>query len=339
MSARPGGRGKVAELLDTPAERWTPADLAAALQTAIELELSTLPPYLCGWWSIEDQTTEAASLIHRIVLEEMLHLGFVCNMLVGIGGSPTLVSTMPTYPGNLPGGVRPDLTVYLSGLTKDYVGDVFMGIEYPEEGPINESMYPTIGAFYDSITTAFQAVQPVLDPTNQLDQTIRMNGELVGEIVVLSELSDVYRAIGEIKEQGEGTSQSPDAVDFGGELAHYYKFGEIYNGMHFVQGADGTWAYNGPPPIPFPAAYPMAQVPAGGWTDAPSDTREQLDAFNSAFTTLLQSLESAWGSGGKTALGVAIGQMFDLQGLGMPLMQISRGPESGNYGPEFRVMA
>lgn len=337
MSASPKRRGRVVKLLQTPAEQWTPAVLAAALQTAIELELSTLPPYLCGWWSIEDQTTEAASLIHWIVLEEMLHLGLVCNMLVGIGGSPTLVSTIPTYPGNLPGGVRPDLTVYLSGLTKDYVGEVFMGIEYPEGGPVDESAYPTIGAFYDSITTAFEAVQPVLDPTNQLDQTIHMNGDLVGEIVVLSQLSDVYRAIGEIKEQGEGTSQSPDAVDFGGELAHYYKFGEIYNGMHYVQGADGKWGYNGPPPIPFPAAYPMAQVPAGGWTDAPPDTRKQLNAFNSAFTSLLQTLESAWGSGGKNALSEAIGQMFDLQGLGISLIQTSRAPEPGNYGPEFRV--
>ncbi|MFJ8780898.1 hypothetical protein [Streptomyces sp. NPDC102476] len=36
------------------------------------------------------------------------------------------------YPGPLSGGVRPGVTVYLSGLTRTFVHDVMMAIEAPE---------------------------------------------------------------------------------------------------------------------------------------------------------------------------------------------------------------
>jgi ferritin-like protein len=335
MADGTGGRGKIVELMDRQADQWTISDLSAALQAAAELELSTLPPYLCGYWSIKDSSSEAATLIGShtgIIPEEMLHLGLVCNMLVAIDGAPELVAYMPKYPGPLPGGVRPGLTVYLSGLTKEYVGDVFMGIEYPEGGPVEvDTTYPTIGDFYDAIATAFATLKPALSTERQLSQSVG-----TGQVVVLSTLEEVATAISEIKEQGEGTSQSPDAVDFGGELAHYYRFGEIFNGMHFVKGSDGKWGYTGPPPIPFPDAYPMAQVPAGGWSNAAPDVRAKLDAFNATFTSLLEDLEAAWKNGDSGKLGDAINTMFDLPGPAQELMQIPLpNPSDGNYGPEF----
>jgi hypothetical protein len=336
MSAGAGGRGKVAQLMEKPPEQWAAGDLAGAVQTAVELELSTLPPYLCGLWSIEDSSSEASSLIRTIILDEMFHLGLVCNMLVGIGGTPQLVSTMPKYPGPLPGGIRPDLKeVYLSGLTKDSVADVFMQIEYPEQ-PLAAATetYPTIGAFYDYLSSVFEASGPSsLDPSKQQHITIFGNAE----VKVLDTVADVTDAITEIKEQGEGTSQSPDVPGFGTEIAHYYSFGEIYNGMHFVQGADGTWGYTGPPPIPFPAAYPMAQVPPGGWPSPSDPVKAQIDAFNTAFTTLLQALEAAWADGDETKLNDAVNQMFSLKDLAMPLMTTPLPSGEGNYGPEFRV--
>src|SRR5947207_721668 len=116
--------------------------LMGSLQAAIELELSTLPPYLCGMWSIKDPSVGspggvAYQLIDSVVRQEMTHMGLVCNMLTGIGGTPEIAAGYRNnimYPGNLPGGVRPELTVYLSGLTKPYVHDVFMEIEFPEKG-------------------------------------------------------------------------------------------------------------------------------------------------------------------------------------------------------------
>ncbi|MGI5359078.1 ferritin-like domain-containing protein [Streptomyces sp. CA-252508] len=45
----------IVELMRTPAAEHDELWLKKALQHAILLELATLPPYLCGLWSIEDE--------------------------------------------------------------------------------------------------------------------------------------------------------------------------------------------------------------------------------------------------------------------------------------------
>ena len=303
--------------------------LTTSLQLAAELELSTIPPYFCGVASIKDQTTPAFTLVRSVFLEEMLHLGLVCNMLTTIGATPELPA--PVFPGPLPGGVRPGLSVYLSGLTMDYVTDVYMQIEYPEDGPLTgDSSTPTIGSFYDAIAAAFQELQPTITGQRQLTATI--NGE---PLYAINSLADVQRAIAEIKEQGEGTSLSPDAVDFGGELAHYYRFGEIANGACLVQ-ADGKWTYTGDP-VPFPECWPMAPVPAGGWPSPAPDVRALLDTFDTAYGSILTGLRDAWATGSNDTLGDAIDTMFALPKPATALMQVPLPDGSGNYGPDFVV--
>src|SRR5215470_10853592 len=95
--------------------------LKEALQAAIALEHATLPAYLCGMWSITEQSGAVYSAIQRVVLQEMVHMGLACNMLTTIGGSPEINTraVVPKYPGPLPGNVRPQLTVYLAGLSKE----------------------------------------------------------------------------------------------------------------------------------------------------------------------------------------------------------------------------
>ncbi len=124
MSDVTSPRRGAAELVEVPCDQWQESDLVAAVQTAIELELSTIPPYLCGLWSVPDGSSEAVTLIGGILQEEMLHMALMCNMLAGLGGPFDI--TPPVYPGHLPGGVRPDVEAYLAGLTKDYLNDVFM---------------------------------------------------------------------------------------------------------------------------------------------------------------------------------------------------------------------
>src|SRR4051812_23194509 len=101
--------------------------LREALQAAVELEFFTLPPYLTALWSIQDQQHPAAATIRAVVYEEMQHMALACNLLAGIGGTPRINRSpaVPEYPRPLPGGVKPRLTVGLSGLTKDLVS-VFM---------------------------------------------------------------------------------------------------------------------------------------------------------------------------------------------------------------------
>lgn len=133
MTTLPGYRGnRIVELLDEPAELRGADWLKDSLQQAVMLELATLPPYLCAMWSIEDQDGDVCSAIREIVFDEMSHLGLAGNLLTTIGGAPRLadVRTVPTYPGPLPGGVRPGLIVSLSGLTKESV-DLFPGSRSP----------------------------------------------------------------------------------------------------------------------------------------------------------------------------------------------------------------
>ncbi|HWR48604.1 MAG TPA: ferritin-like domain-containing protein, partial [Pseudonocardiaceae bacterium] len=126
-----------------PADSRDLSWLQESLQSAIELEFATLPTYLSGMWSIKNQSGEVYDLIKSVVLEEMFHLGLVCNMLKAIGGMPNIVA--PTYPGHLPGGVLPDLDVYLGGLSPKAL-DMYMAIEEPEHPlALAETEYPTIG--------------------------------------------------------------------------------------------------------------------------------------------------------------------------------------------------
>ena len=48
-------------------------DLKAALQTAMQLEFSTIPPYLCAEWSIDfnNDPDDVMTMIHGIVIQEM----------------------------------------------------------------------------------------------------------------------------------------------------------------------------------------------------------------------------------------------------------------------------
>lgn len=328
---------RVHELLATPAEQYNLATLQSSLQVAVELELSTLPPYLCGFWSCQTQSDTAPQLILSVCWQEMLHMGLAANMLTTIGGAPVINTRVPTYPGPLPGGVMSDLTVYLGGLTKEYVAGVYMQIEYPESGPLTPPPPPeeeTIGQFYDMIATMFQQVNPQFTGQNQLQTTIGPRGAPHPNVLFpIESLDDALKAISEIKEQGEGTSSSPDAVGFGDVIAHYYRFGEIYNGAKLVP-AGGTWTYTGDP-VPFPQTYPMAQVPQGGWPDPPSNVSALLQQFDATFKAVLDNLESTWQTGSQSDLGAAIDAMEQLGQPAVQLMQIPLPGGGGNYGPDF----
>jgi hypothetical protein len=84
--------GKIVALLQVPTNQHDLDWLKQGLQAAIELELATLPPYLCGLCSIKSQERPVFDLIESVALEEMLHMGLVCNMLMAIGGTPQIAS-------------------------------------------------------------------------------------------------------------------------------------------------------------------------------------------------------------------------------------------------------
>jgi hypothetical protein len=302
--------------------------LLSALQAAIELELSTIPPYLCAFWSILDSGLPLQH-VRSIVIEEMMHMGLMCNLLRGLGQTPKIVSAAPHYPGPLPGGVRPEVTVYLSGMTKTFLADVAMQVEKPEH-PLAlfrlTEIFTSIGKFYDAVASALTALQPSLTPDGQLTAPIGVS--------VLSNIAEALAAIERIKQQGEGTEISPF---FDGELAHFYKFGEIFHGKRLVETSPGKFAFAGDD-VPFPNILPMARVPDGGWPKPlPGEVQQALAQFDSAYRDVLQKLEDAWTSGSQSKLDDAVLAM--VVGLSGPALTLMRIPFAGggNYGPDFII--
>jgi len=324
--------GSVARLLAVPEAGRGLDWLRSALQVAVELELSTIPPYLCGWWSVGDRGSHAARLIRRIIDDEMYHLGVVCNLLVAVGGQPRIKAAAPTYPGPLPGGVRDGVTVYLSGLTKSLV-HMMMAIEAPEEPlALSDSASHTVGSFYAAMLDGFRSVNPQLSARGQLKAHIGSD-----ELRPVETLLDVERAIDIIREQGEGTSSSPADSFADDHPAHYYAFGEIYHGRELRQTAEG-WTFTGAP-VPFPDARPMARVPAGGWSRPSAQVQQLLDRFDSTYTALLDSLDAAWGDGGPRALGAAVHAMRSLEEPAVRLMETQIPGTRSTYGPQFHPLS
>src|SRR5262245_28747598 len=118
-------------LMTVPEEKRDPAWLAESLQAAIELEMSTIPPYLSAAWSIDQSDPDAdpadvRGTIMQIAQEEMLHMGIACNLLAAIGGQPMILQRAPRYPTRLPKDIHTGLKVGLAPLTRELVRKTFM---------------------------------------------------------------------------------------------------------------------------------------------------------------------------------------------------------------------
>lgn len=321
----------IADLLAVPPEDQDQEWLQTSLQAAIELEFATIPIYLSGMWSLQQQSGPVYDLINSVVLEEMLHLGLACNMLVAVGGKPQI--TAPTYPHQgLPGGVLPDLEVYLAGLG-DSTLQMWMGIEQPEDPVVADTAGPTIGQFYDTIYTAFGSYSQPLVTDGQVTFSVFVPGLKPEAAQPIGTVQAAQSAIELIKEQGEGTSASPDAPQqFGDEYAHFYRFGEILYGQQLEQ-VDGKWEYAGPA-ITRPPCYPVMQVPLGGYpAEQYPAVADAIPKFDAAYLKLIGQLQAAWSPGG--SLGAAIATMGTLHGLAAPIVTTPLPDGSGNFGPDF----
>ena len=337
----PGGMARMPRLLsmaELVAEPKHDIDwLHDSLQLAAQLELATLPPYLTARWSIKKANDPVANSIKEIRGEEMLHFGLACNLLTAIGGAPLIAhpSVVPTYPGPLPGGVRPGLQVALRKLTRDQAG-VFMDIEYPQGGPVAlaADAAVTIGQFYEAILAAFEDLLPPLGKDRQVESSV--GGSALFKI---DSIAKVREAIQLINVQGEGSRISPEEKP--GDLAHFYRFAEIYHGRRFVKNAEGKWGFTGPE-VPLPETHDMADIPTGGYqqADAPDQAVwELIQRFDREYSQMLRLLENTWIHGDAAILGDAIGAMLSMGNTGRELIKLARPDGRGNYGPCFRLVS
>lgn len=325
----------------------TETGLREALQQAVMLEHSTIPPYLYALYSIKPgSNAEIAELISSVVAEEMAHLALVCNILNAIGGSPSIEDPafVPRYPGPLPGSVEKQLTVPLRAFSPELLETVFMVIEQPDDplefpdlaGLMAEEKPLTIGAFYQAIKAQIEKGGESLftgDPARQVHGGIALK-----EVIPVHDVTSAVTAIEVIVEQGEGTTTSPTVpLAEEEELAHYYRFAEIVHGRKLVPtpGKEPPWAYAGEP-IPFNAegVFPVLENPTPDDFPVGSATRYAFDTFNYTYTSLLKALHETF-NGRPEALNPAVGLMESLNEQAQSLMSMKSGVAGKTAGPSF----
>ena len=330
-----------ATLGTTHSSRRHPQDIKGlkdALQTAIQLEFSTIPLYLCAAWSIMDTANPDRHTILGIVKDEMLHMALACNMLSAIGGTPDICSSkaVPVYPGTLPGGIHPGMTATLRRLTPSTL-DVFMAIENPKVPVVSDMAFSensaTIGEFYARLWTGFKQLKPKFAKSGQVEGMLGL--------FTINSLDDVDLAINDIIHQGAGSTSSP-MNDKDNGLAHYYRFAELHHGRRIVQTPSGVWDFHGDV-VDFPSVYPMADIPSGGYRqqDVPAALWKSIQSFDQCYSAMLKNLEAALTGKEPHRFTDSVTQMRELSGIGVDLMKQPISPENpgyGNYGPCFRLV-
>lgn len=321
-----------------------PDTLRRALQTALELEHATIPPYLFAAYSLNDTNVAIRRLIVDVTFEEMLHMTLVANLINALGGEPQLNSPgfVPRYPTALPGAVQGDLVVPLAPFSRELLRDVFMKIEEPEEPrvfPVAPAVAPedirTIGQFYARIKETIENGGEALfeQGTPQRQVAIEVDDD---DSFAITDVATASRAIDLIVGQGEGTPTSPlEATE---EPAHYYRFEGILHGRTLRR--DDTvpegFSFSGAP-IPFDPAGVFPAKPNLKVADIPIDSpaRPLAEQFNRDYTAMLGHLHRAFNGEQEEHLDPAINIMrLQLRSTARMLMQAPLG-DGFNAGPTF----
>jgi hypothetical protein len=317
-------------------------DLYPWLQKAIELEHSTIPPYLTAMFSLKPGTNDEISrLIRSIVQEEMLHMTIVGNILIAIGGQPAInvPGFIPQYPGPLPmsiGGTG--FIVGIEAFSKQLVENVFMTIEEPEHPIPVETLaadavpnFATIGEFYAALMQKLGQFGNSIFTEPASRQVLQWFDP--ARLFAITDVPTADKGIQIIVDEGEGTRTDP--FQSPGNPAHYYKFGEIVHGRRIIKTPTG-FAYAGAP-IPFDPAgvYPMKPNPKAADFAPGSQARDRVEEFSTAYSSLLNALHAAF-NGQPARINVAIGLMYELKMIAVSLMQTPAGDGSDlTAGPSY----
>lgn len=337
----------------TPTRIVTLHSLREHLQWAVELEHSTLPPYLCALYSLDrERNLAAVRVVSSVFAEEMLHLALAANVLNAVGGRPRLDTPgmLPPHPRRLPHGDR-SLELSLLPFGADAI-DMFLRLEQPAppSAPAQGDQYQTIGQFYDAISEGLRYLcdrlgeQAVFcgDPARQLT-TVHFR-HTTGRLIAVQDLASALAALEEIVEQGEGTARGevwdgdrevfhPDRD----EVAHYYRFQELRIGRRYRRGDTPQSGPTGEAVCAdLTAVRPMRPNPRLVDHLPGHAIRTAQEEFNQTYCTLLNLLDQAF-NGSPRLLAVAVGTMYTLETQARALMRMP--DEAGTVaGPTFEYV-
>lgn len=329
------------------------------LQAAVELELSTIPTYLCALYSIHPDTNDEARLIIRsVVVEEMLHMVLAGNVLNAIGGRPRVVGPdhAPRYPHELPDGVVLDLLPFSLPAV-----EAFLKVENPQydhqalaaDDPLVAGRRPerhvsraaglmsgpaTIGAFYAEIVDGLKETAAAIgedglfcgDPARQITREYYYAGG--GTPITVTDLASACRALDEIVEQGEGDMHS--MYDADGDLAHYFRFQQVKHDRAYLRSDDAGTPTGPSIGVDFSTVYPMLPNPRADDYADPA-LRAAADAASRTWSELLVQVDTAF-DGGPESLLPAVHSMFKLRDQAVVLLANPLPGQDGRHaGPTF----
>lgn len=333
------------------------------LQKAIELEHSTIPPYLAAMFTIDENTNYGAYYaIRSVVMEEMLHMTLACNVMNATGGSPAIDQPqfVPEYPVELDFAGR-DFDVGIVKFSKASI-ETFLKIEKPEDlkippgpdeifGMIPELHIPamTIGEFYQIVICYMEQIcreygEEALfsgDPSLQLQPEQFYGGG--GEVTVVKCMETAKKAIHTITDQGEGTSTDSiwdgDDVNFDQEpeVAHYFMFNQIREERYYKKGDTPQKPPSGKKmDVNWKIAVNMIDNPKASHFPEGSEARQKADDFNNMYSNFLHLLHETF-NGSPATMQQSVLIMYKLKYLALELLNIPVG-DGKVAGPPFEFV-
>ena len=331
--------------LDAVIQARTAKDLLPVIQKFIELEHATIPPYLCGYFTLQQGSNELATrIIGSVVIEEMLHMTIACNLLNALGGAPAIDDPhfVPSYPGELPFGIGDHFKVHLRKCSVEQVRDVFMKIEEPEDPidvPVIQALAATPGAMPEIDLTIGMLYQALSLKIRHLEQEAQAQGKTIftgdparqvvpmkwftdpDDMFPIHNVDDAVRGINVIVDQGEGTSTDP--FDESGDPSHYYRFEQIVEGklLEHRPGQTPPYAFSGEAvTLDTARIFDMDDNPKITNYKPGSYSHRMATQFSYNYTKLLRSLHDTF-NGNPEGIDRSMGVMYELRFSALQTLQ------------------
>ncbi|MGE7960070.1 ferritin-like domain-containing protein [Pseudomonas sp. NPDC089530] len=339
------------------------AQIFPLLQTAMELELSTIPPYLTALLSLKrEKNRVSANLIRSVMMEEMLHMVLVGNLVSSLGGKISLgPDNIPGYPLRMEfeGKAFKDrkFDVDLAAFSAESI-QTFLQIELPADLARRERLLTqeriaipelTIGDFYQSIITMLETLCATYppsqvfcgDPGKQINEQFYWGG--AGKPIVITGMDTAREALQTIIEQGEGADMSVFDLDLHyfdqpEEVAHYFRFKEIAEGRRYRPGDKPSEPPSGERfEVDYNAVFPIIRNPKHSDYPAGSRLAHLNRSFNQQYSLMLQQLEQAFNGHPAVLYDAIINGMHGFTPIAQEMMEtpISDKTDARHGAPSF----
>ncbi|CAE6411729.1 unnamed protein product, partial [Rhizoctonia solani] len=271
---------------------WTLEDLKRHCETAVKLEMHTIPIYLYPMYAINTDpgtleakkiANDASNKIKGVVEQEMLHLGLAGNILCSIGGNPKIygLEHTPEFPCQI---FYDPIDLHLMPPNNDAI-ETFVRLEAPHQRPDlprGNIMpgYDSIGEFYESLERGIKFMdekmkkegKTLFDPQYNDRQFTPDDGAYPDGMIQIKNLNDALEAMKLIVEQGEGSTVTEHAAP--GEESHWQIFESLVNAN-----------------IPH---YDVVQDPKTGDPAFNENIKKCMRASDAVYNYLLWSIQCVW---------------------------------------------